>query len=50
VLIGVLMLAGEMIGLLGDWLGAAATVLVLGLLSLIAAAYILNLSEVSEPM
>jgi hypothetical protein len=48
-LIGLLMLAGGMIGLLGDWLGAAATVLVLGLLSLIAAAYILSLSEVSEP-
>jgi hypothetical protein len=48
-LIGVLMLAGGLIGLLGDWLGAAATVLALGLLSLIAAAYILTLAEVSEP-
>ena len=48
-LIGVLMLAGGLIGLIGDWLGAAATVLVLGLLSLIAAAYSLKLPEVSEP-
>ena len=48
-LIGVLMLAGGLIGLIGDWLGAAATVLVLGLLSLIAAACSLKLPEVSEP-
>lgn len=48
-LIGVLMLAGGLIGLIGDWLGAAAIVLVLGLLSLIAAFYAWTLDEVSEP-
>jgi hypothetical protein len=47
--IGVLMLLGGLIGLIGDWLGAAATVLILGLLSLLATAYILRLPEVSEP-
>ncbi len=47
--IGVLMLAGGLIGLIGDWLGAAATVLMLGLLSLVAAFYIGRLPEVSEP-
>ncbi|MCP5141431.1 MAG: hypothetical protein H6980_03620 [Gammaproteobacteria bacterium] len=31
-----------------DWLGAAATVLVLGLLSLVAAFYIARLPEVSD--
>jgi len=46
-LIGVLMLAGGTIGLIGDRLGAA-TVLVLGLLSLIASVYTLTLFEVSE--
>ena len=46
-LIGVLMLAGGLVGLIGDWLGAAATVLILGLLSLIAAAYVLRLPDVS---
>jgi hypothetical protein len=48
-LVSVLMLAGGLIGLIGDWLGAAATVLILGLLSLIAAAYSLKLPNVSEP-
>mgnify|MGYP000211066734 CR=1 FL=1 len=47
--IGVLMLAGGVVGLIGDWLGAAAVVLVLGLASLLAAGYILRLAEVSEP-
>ena len=47
--VGILMLAGGLIGLLGDWLGAAATVLVLGLLSLLAAGYVRTLPEVSEP-
>jgi hypothetical protein len=46
--IGVLMLIGGLIGLLGDWLGAAAIVLLLGLLSLLAAYYIVRLPEVSE--
>ena len=44
-----LMLVGGLIGLIGDWLGAAATVLIFGLLSLLAAAYILSLPDVSEP-
>ena len=48
-LIGVLMLTGRMIGLIGHGLGTAATVLVLGLLSLRAAAYILELSEAGKP-
>lgn len=48
-LIGVLMLAGGLVGLLADWLGAAATVGLLGLLSLGAAGYALTLPEVSEP-
>jgi hypothetical protein len=47
--VGLLMLAGGLIGLIGDWLGAAATVLVLAILSLLAAGYIRNLPEVSEP-
>jgi hypothetical protein len=47
--IGVLMLAGGLIGLVGDRLGAAATVLLLGLLSLAAAIYTYRLPEVSEP-
>ncbi|HSJ47600.1 MAG TPA: MFS transporter, partial [Gammaproteobacteria bacterium] len=46
--IGVMMLFGGLIGLLGDWLGAAAVVLLLGLLSLLAAAYASTLPEVSE--
>ena len=46
--IGVLMLAGGAVGLLGQWLGAPATVLVLGLLALLAGAYSLSLREVSE--
>jgi hypothetical protein len=46
--IGVLMLVGGLIGLIGDWLGAAATVLILGLLSLLAAVYISRLPQVSE--
>jgi hypothetical protein len=46
--IGVLMLFAGLIGLLGDWLGAAAVVLLLGLLSLFAAAYLRGLPEVSD--
>lgn len=46
--IGVMMLFGGLIGLLGDWLGTAAVVLLLGLLSLLAAAYASTLPEVSE--
>jgi hypothetical protein len=42
------LLAGGLIGLMGDWLGAPATVLVLGRLSLIATVYSLKLPEVSE--
>jgi hypothetical protein len=47
--IGVLMLIGGLIGLIGDWLGAPASVLLLGLLSLLAAVFIRGLPEVSEP-
>jgi len=47
--IGVLMLVGGLVGLIGDWLGAPATVLLLGLLSLLAAGFIRGLPEVSEP-
>jgi len=47
--IGVLMLIGGLVGLIGDWLGAPATVLLLGLLSLLAAGFIRGLPEVSEP-
>ena len=47
-LIGVLMLIGGLVGLLGDWLGPAAIVLLLGLISLLAAVYIVRLPEVSE--
>jgi len=46
--VGVLMLVGGLVGLLADWLGAAGTVLLLGLLSLLAAAYVRGLSEVSH--
>ena len=47
--IGVLMLLGGLFGLVGDWLGAPAAVLLLGVLSLVAARYIAGLAEVSEP-
>ena len=47
--IGVLMLFGGLIGLIGDWLGPAAIVLVLGIMSMLAAFYIKYLPEVSEP-
>lgn len=45
--IGVMMLVGGLVGLMGDWFGAAATVLILGLLSLMAATYIMTLPDVS---
>ena len=48
-IIGIMMLFGGLIGLLGEWFGAPATLLFLGLLSLLAAAYIARLTEVSEP-
>ncbi len=47
--IGVLMLVGGLVGLVGDWLGAAGTVLLLGLVSGLAAAYIRHLPDVSGP-
>ncbi|QHI68102.1 MFS transporter [Tichowtungia aerotolerans] len=47
--IGVLMLFGGLIGLIGDWLGPAATVLVLGALSILSVFYIKHLPDVSEP-
>ena len=48
-IIGVMMLAGGLIGLVGDKFGAVATLLLLGLLSLLAAFYILTLKDVSDP-
>ena len=47
--IGVLMLLGGAIGLIGDWLGAPAILLLLGLLSLVAGATALRLPQVSQP-
>lgn len=46
--IGVLMLLGGLIGLLGDWLGAATILLILGLCSMLAAIYISRLPQVSD--
>lgn len=46
--IGVMMLAGGLIGLVGDWLGAAAVLLILGMLSLLAAIHATTLPEVSQ--
>lgn len=47
--IGVLMFFGGLFGLLGGWLGYPAVVLLLGLLSLLAAGYAMRLPQVSEP-
>ncbi len=47
-IIGIMMLFGGLIGLLGELFGTPATLLFLGLLSLVAAAYIFHLTEVSE--
>jgi len=47
--IGLMMLVGGLLGLLGDWLGLAATIGLLGLWSLLAAVEALRLPEVSEP-
>ncbi len=47
--VGVAMLAGGLIGVLGDLYDAATVILVLGLASLGAAGYAFNLNEVSEP-
>jgi len=47
--IGCMMLAGGLIGLIGDWLGAAVVLLILGLLSLVAAVAAMRLPQVSEP-
>ena len=46
--IGLMMLAGGAIGFIGDWLGAAAILLILGLLSLLAAIHATTLPQVSE--
>ena len=46
--IGVMMLFGGVIGFIGEWLGAPAVLLLLGLLSLLAAAAALHLPEVSD--
>jgi hypothetical protein len=48
-IIGLAMLAGGLIGLLGDRYGTAFVILVLGLASVAAALYALRLREVSEP-
>lgn len=47
--IGLLMLLAGFIGVIGDILGPAATVCLLGVLSLVAALYAYQLPEVSEP-
>jgi len=47
--IGIVMLVGGLAGLLSDWLGAAATVLILSFFSLYAAVYVRKLPEVSDP-
>jgi len=47
--IGILMLFGGFIGLIGDLLGPAATVLLLGILALVAAVAAYRLPEVSDP-
>jgi hypothetical protein len=47
--IGVFMLVGGVIGLISDTYGAPATVLLLGLLSFVAALYTARLRDVSEP-
>jgi hypothetical protein len=47
-IIGVLMLVGGVVGLLADFLGTTAIILLLGLLSLAAAIYIRKLPEVSH--
>ena len=46
--IGVMMLFGGLFGLLGDWLGAPAVVLILGLLALLTTLYINRLPQVSD--
>ena len=46
--VGVMMLVAGSIGLVADWMGAAAIVLLLGLMSLLAALYINRLPQVSE--
>ena len=48
-IIGVLMLFGGLVGLIGGYLGAHATILFLGAMSLFAAYYIKFLPDVSEP-
>ena len=47
--IGVLMLVGGLIGLFADWFGVSFVVLLLALLSLVAAAFVLRLPDVSLP-
>lgn len=48
--IGVAMLAGALIGLLGDLYGPAAVILLLGVTAIAAALYAASLKEVSEPV
>jgi len=49
-IIGVAMLAGGLVGILGDRYGTAFVILALGLASVAAALYALRLREVSEPV
>ncbi len=48
-LIGVIMLLGGLLGLIGDILGAAPTIMLLAILSFCAGAYAYGLPEVSDP-
>ncbi|MEJ2576878.1 MAG: MFS transporter, partial [Gammaproteobacteria bacterium] len=47
--VGIAMLAGGLAGVLGDWLGSAAVIGLLGLVSLLAAWRARDLPEVSAP-
>jgi hypothetical protein len=47
--IGLAMLAGGLVGLLGDLFDAATVILILGIASLGASVYARSLREVSEP-
>ncbi|QSX32271.1 MFS transporter [Shewanella avicenniae] len=47
--IGILMLFGGLIGLLGDWFGANAIVLLLSMSALLSVCYLKRLPNVSEP-
>jgi hypothetical protein len=46
--IGMMMLLGGLIGLLSDWVGAPVTLLILGIMALLAAGFAMTLPDVSE--